>query len=211
MPGLLPRPPLETRRGTQHQRLQEWVCTGPYWAGPIITTGSSLTVPPSSSVVSSECNCNQHSDSCHFDGAVFAASGNVSGGVCDDCEHNTAGNNCEQCKPFYYQHPESDIRDANICQREFMATLTLFLVSEFVNRRYFTGARLKVKSIYPTLPSRLFFMALLIIFFVLWGLFVLNLCFHINKELLAVFWGSSRFMMTQADADRRLFCQQEVD
>lgn len=90
-----------------------------------ITTGSSLTVPPSSSVVSSECNCNQHSDSCHFDGAVFAASGNVSGGVCDDCEHNTAGNNCEQCKPFYYQHPESDIRDANICQREFMATLTL--------------------------------------------------------------------------------------
>ncbi|XP_035772035.1 laminin subunit beta-1-like [Neolamprologus brichardi] len=63
-----------------------------------------------------KCNCNQHSDSCHFDGAVFAASGNVSGGVCDDCEHNTAGNNCEQCKPFYYQHPESDIRDANICQ-----------------------------------------------------------------------------------------------
>lgn len=89
-----------------------------------ITAGSSLTVP-SSSVVSSECNCNQHSDSCHFDGAVFAASGNVSGGVCDDCEHNTAGNNCEQCKPFYYQHPESDIRDANICQREFTATLTL--------------------------------------------------------------------------------------
>uniref|UniRef100_A0A3Q4GR11 Laminin subunit beta-1-like n=1 Tax=Neolamprologus brichardi TaxID=32507 RepID=A0A3Q4GR11_NEOBR len=74
-----------------------------------------------------KCNCNQHSDSCHFDGAVFAASGNVSGGVCDDCEHNTAGNNCEQCKPFYYQHPESDIRDANICQREF----TDFLSSMF--------------------------------------------------------------------------------
>lgn len=45
------------------------------------------------------CNCNGHASRCHFDAAVWERSGRVSGGVCDDCQDNTMGLNCEQCMP----------------------------------------------------------------------------------------------------------------
>ncbi|XP_071580387.1 laminin subunit beta-1 [Temnothorax nylanderi] len=62
------------------------------------------------------CNCNNHTSSCHFDEAVYERSGRVSGGVCDDCQHNTRGQNCEQCKPFYYHDVTKDISDRDACQ-----------------------------------------------------------------------------------------------
>uniref|UniRef100_UPI00358FA603 laminin subunit beta-2-like n=1 Tax=Myxine glutinosa TaxID=7769 RepID=UPI00358FA603 len=61
------------------------------------------------------CNCNGHSDKCYFDMAAFIASGNVSGGVCDDCQHNTAGRHCQLCRPSYYRHPRHNARSHDAC------------------------------------------------------------------------------------------------
>lgn len=62
------------------------------------------------------CECNDHATRCHFDWAVYNASGFVSGGVCDDCQHNTMGKNCEQCKPYFYRDPQRTIRDPYVCR-----------------------------------------------------------------------------------------------
>nr|NP_476618.1 LanB1, isoform A [Drosophila melanogaster]NP_723319.1 LanB1, isoform B [Drosophila melanogaster]P11046.4 RecName: Full=Laminin subunit beta-1; AltName: Full=Laminin B1 chain; Flags: Precursor [Drosophila melanogaster]AAF52563.1 LanB1, isoform A [Drosophila melanogaster]AAN10647.1 LanB1, isoform B [Drosophila melanogaster] len=63
-----------------------------------------------------KCECNDHAVSCHFDEAVFTASGFVSGGVCDNCLHNTRGQHCEECMPYFYRDPEQDITSERVCQ-----------------------------------------------------------------------------------------------
>lgn len=71
---------------------------------------------PNQPNICKKCECNNHSKQCHFDAAKFRASGDRSGGVCDNCEDNTQGVNCQDCKPFYYQDPNRDIRSPSICQ-----------------------------------------------------------------------------------------------
>ena len=66
----------------------------------------------------SECECNGHADKCYFDPAVWAASGQTSGGVCIDCQHNTIGTKCEKCKPLHYKDPNLLISDPNVCKRK---------------------------------------------------------------------------------------------
>ncbi|NXX54353.1 LAMB3 protein, partial [Scopus umbretta] len=61
------------------------------------------------------CNCNGHSASCHFDPELYLASGGASGGVCDNCQHNTEGNNCERCKMNYFRNQWQDLAHPEAC------------------------------------------------------------------------------------------------
>ncbi|NWI49903.1 LAMB3 protein, partial [Calyptomena viridis] len=61
------------------------------------------------------CNCNGHSVSCHFDPELYRASRGASGGVCDNCQHNTEGNNCERCKTNYFRNQQQDLTHPEAC------------------------------------------------------------------------------------------------
>ncbi|XP_054844338.1 laminin subunit beta-4 [Eublepharis macularius] len=62
-----------------------------------------------------KCECHGHSKRCHFDMAVYLSSDRISGGVCEDCQHNTMGQHCGRCKLFFYQDPQRTISDPHAC------------------------------------------------------------------------------------------------
>ncbi|XP_039210425.1 laminin subunit beta-4 isoform X1 [Crotalus tigris] len=62
-----------------------------------------------------KCECNSHSETCHFDMAVYLANNRTTGGVCEDCQHNTTGQHCERCKPFFYKDPQKAMTDPHVC------------------------------------------------------------------------------------------------
>ncbi|XP_077022718.1 laminin subunit beta-4 isoform X2 [Tamandua tetradactyla] len=61
------------------------------------------------------CDCNSHSERCHFDMTTYLASGGRSGGVCEDCQHNTEGQHCDACRPFFYRDPLKAISNPYAC------------------------------------------------------------------------------------------------
>lgn len=69
-----------------------------------------------SSNICKRCTCNNHATTCHFDPAVYNKTGKTSGGVCDNCQHNTMGVNCERCRPKFYKDPGLDIQSPEICR-----------------------------------------------------------------------------------------------
>ncbi|XP_062970480.1 laminin subunit beta-3 [Cynocephalus volans] len=61
------------------------------------------------------CDCNGHSETCHFDPAVFAASQGAHGGVCDNCRDHTEGRNCERCQLHYFRNRRPNVPIQETC------------------------------------------------------------------------------------------------
>ncbi|XP_039654807.1 netrin-4 isoform X2 [Perca fluviatilis] len=64
-----------------------------------------------------KCQCHGHADSCHFSQRAWLSSGGTSGGVCDDCRHNTVGRRCQRCRHGYHHHPSLPLNSPHTCTR----------------------------------------------------------------------------------------------
>ena len=66
--------------------------------------------------VGGRCKCNGHASKCMYD---------RTGKLVCDCKHNTAGTDCEKCKPFHYDHPwgRAATKDAHECVGKFRPSL----------------------------------------------------------------------------------------
>ncbi|XP_076756467.1 netrin-1 isoform X2 [Xylocopa sonorina] len=64
-----------------------------------------------------ECNCNFHARKCRFNMELYKLSGRVSGGVCLQCRHFTAGRHCHYCREGYYRDPARSIQHRRACKQ----------------------------------------------------------------------------------------------
>uniref|UniRef100_A0A1I8GFS7 Laminin N-terminal domain-containing protein n=1 Tax=Macrostomum lignano TaxID=282301 RepID=A0A1I8GFS7_9PLAT len=62
------------------------------------------------------CQCNGHTDRCHFDASTYQFSAQPkSAGVCLGCRHNTAGRNCQYCRPGYHRNWLAAVDSVRVC------------------------------------------------------------------------------------------------
>ncbi|XP_064422277.1 netrin-4-like [Latimeria chalumnae] len=63
-----------------------------------------------------KCQCHDHASRCHFDVSVWLAAGRRTGGVCDDCKHNTEGRRCHRCKAGFYRDRSKPLSATDVCK-----------------------------------------------------------------------------------------------
>ena len=68
----------------------------------------------------SACDCNNHAESCTYNETKGY-------GVCDDCKHNTIGDNCELCKVSFYRNSAVPKNDSNTCLGEFTVLFSEYM------------------------------------------------------------------------------------
>ncbi|XP_066529310.1 netrin-4 isoform X2 [Hoplias malabaricus] len=64
-----------------------------------------------------KCECNGHATSCHFSERVWRSTRGLSGGVCENCQHDTVGRRCQRCRPGYHRHPARPSSSPHTCTR----------------------------------------------------------------------------------------------
>ncbi|CAF1124771.1 unnamed protein product [Didymodactylos carnosus] len=62
------------------------------------------------------CECHGHAKQCRFDPTRYAQTNYTSGGICEECEHNTIGAKCEYCKDLFYKDSQLPITDPHVCK-----------------------------------------------------------------------------------------------
>ena len=97
--------------------------TSPLITNNLVTSTTTTTMTYQYSVsdfaVGGRCKCNGHASRCIPTGR--------DGQLTCDCKHNTAGRDCERCKPFFFDRPwgRATERDANECKGKFSFILFL--------------------------------------------------------------------------------------
>ncbi|GBP62781.1 Netrin-1 [Eumeta japonica] len=83
--------------------------------------------------VGGRCKCNGHASRCLSTGG---AGGEGAPSLACECRHNTAGRDCERCKPFHFDRPwgRATARDANECKATYRFNSIKRLVSKASTR-----------------------------------------------------------------------------